>query len=231
MNDQPLSGRPLGRSSLAGPTNRADPASPAGPAGAKPGILNRIAPQGGAGFALRKGQILRVTDPMGEQVSDLFAVSAEDPACRLSSGRSLDYAGRIWLTTGDLLYANDSRVMFTIVADTVGRHDFLLTPCSQEMFEILYRHQGHHPSCFENLCGALRPFGVEGDRIGTTFNIFMNVTVDADGRLTVGVPTSRAGDHIELRAEMDLVCGLTACSAEGSNNGTFKPIDYEIIGQ
>ena len=36
-----------------------------------------------------------------------------------------------------------------------------------------------------------------------------------------------AVDH-ELRAEMDLVCGLTACSAEGSNNGTFKPIDYLI---
>ena len=28
---------------------------------------------------------------------------------------------------------------------------------------------------------------------------------------------------------MDLIVGLTACSAEGSNNGTFKPIDYFII--
>ena len=34
---------------------------------------------------------------------------------------------------------------------------------------------------------------------------------------------------IELRAEMDLVCALTACSAEGSNNGTFKPIDFAVI--
>ena len=33
---------------------------------------------------------------------------------------------------------------------------------------------------------------------------------------------------IELRAEMDLICGLTACSAEQSNNGTFKPIDFEV---
>ena len=188
----------------------------------------RIAPQSGTAFRLRKGQVLRVVDPMGEQVADLFAVGAQDPHCRLSSGRSIDYAGRIYLTTGDLLYANDSQVMFTIVADTVGRHDFLLTPCSQEMFEILYRHQGHHPSCFENLHTSMAAFGVAPDQIGTTFNIFMNVTVDEAGRLTVGVPRSRAGDYIELRAEMDLVCGLTACSAEGSNNGTFKPIDYLI---
>lgn len=188
----------------------------------------RIAPQSGTAFKLRKGQVLRVVDPLGEQVADLFAVSADDPRCRLSSGRSLDYAGRIYLSTGDLLYANDSRVMFTILADTVGRHDFLLTPCSQEMFEILYRHRGHHPSCFENLATSMRAYGVEGDQITTTFNIFMNVAVDPAGTLTVGVPTSRAGDAIELRAEMDLVCGLTACSAEGSNNGSFKPIDFSI---
>jgi uncharacterized protein YcgI (DUF1989 family) len=29
---------------------------------------------------------------------------------------------------------------------------------------------------------------------------------------------------------MDMVCGLTACSAEGSNNGRFKPIDFSIFG-
>jgi uncharacterized protein YcgI (DUF1989 family) len=120
--------------------------------------------------------------------------------------------------------------MFTIVSDTVGRHDFLLTPCSQRMFEILYRHQGHHPSCLENLCVNLARFGIEPHQISTTFNIFMNVTVDPQGVVTVETPLSRAGDHISLRAEMDLVCGLTACSAEGSNNGTFKPIDFEIIG-
>ena len=50
----------------------------------------------------------------------------------------------------------------------------------------------------------------------------------SDGRMTVDVPRSRAGDYIELRAEMDLWCALTACSAEGSNNGTLKPIDYII---
>lgn len=191
--------------------------------------VRRIPPQSGTAFRLRKGQILRVIDPLGEQVSDLFAVSAANPQCSLSSGRSLDYAGRIYLTTGDLLYANNSEVMFTIVNDTVGRHDFLLTPCSQEMFEILYKHEGHHPSCFENLSVPLKALGVAPSQIGTTFNIFMNVIIDsATGRITVAAPTSRAGDYIELRAEMDMICGLTACSAEGSNNGTFKPIDYVI---
>lgn len=192
--------------------------------------VTRIPPQSGRSFKIKRGQILRVVDPVGEQVADLFALEEDDHDCRLSSGRSLDYAGRIYLTTGDVLYANTSKPMFTIIQDTVGLHDFLLTPCSQEMFEILYKHKGHHPSCFENLYLSLKEHGVSGADISTTFNIFMNVKIDPRGTLTVGVPLSKAGDYLDLRAEMNMVCGLTACSAEGSNNGRFKPIDFSILG-
>ena len=190
--------------------------------------VQRIAPQSGCAFTLRRGQVLRVIDPLGEQVSDLFAFELGNTERCLSSGRSIDYAGKTKLSTGDTLYSNDSRPMFTILRDRVGRHDFLLTPCSQEMFERLYGCKGHHPSCFENLATHLAPFGVRPSQIQTTFNIFMEVTVDEVGVVTVGIPSSKAGDWIELRAEMDLLCGLTACSAEGSNNGCFKPIDYMI---
>ena len=193
------------------------------------GAACRIPPQSGRGFRLKKGDILRITDPEGEQVADLYAFQDGNHACALSSGRSIDYASKIYLSTGDVLYANDSQRMFTIVADDVGRHDFLLTPCSQEMFEILYRHVGHHPSCFENLYTAFAGFGIRPEQIHTTFNVFMNVTVSPEGTVAVLPPTSKPGDTIELRAEMDLVCALTSCSAEQSNNGTFKPIDYEIV--
>lgn len=194
----------------------------------KPGAC-RIAPQSGVAFTLRRGDTLRITDPLGQQVADLYAFQLSNFACSLSSGRSIDYASKIYLTTGDVLYANDSQRMFTIGQDSVGRHDFLLTPCSQEMFEILYLHQGHHPSCFENLYTALAPYGIRPDQIATTFNVFMNVEVAADGAVTVKAPRSQPGGFVELRAEMDMVCALTACSAENSNNGSFKPIDYEIV--
>jgi len=118
--------------------------------------------------------------------------------------------------------------MLTIIEDTVGRHDFLYTPCSPEMFRILYRHEGHHPSCFENLWTNLQPFGITKWEVPTTFNIFMNVEVAPSGVLAVRPPLSAPGDHITFRAEMDLIVGLTACSAELSNNYTFKPIDAEI---
>lgn len=173
--------------------------------------------------------MLKIIDPHGEQVSDLTAFAAEDKSEWLSSGRSIDYASTIYLTADHTLYSNRSRPMFTIVEDTVGRHDFLLTPCSPETFEILYpEHQGYHPSCFENLHTNLAQFGITPDMIPTTFNIFMNVIVLPSGELRIDPPPSRAGDHILLRAEMDLIVGVTACSAEKSNNYSFKPIDIEI---
>ncbi|MDQ3492264.1 MAG: urea carboxylase-associated family protein [Chloroflexota bacterium] len=193
-------------------------------------ILERhhLEPQTGMGLEMRRGQILRVIDPQGEQVSDLLAFNAADRREWLSSGRSIDYNDTIYLTTGHVLYSNRSNPMLTIVEDRVGRHDFLLTPCSPEMFRILYRHVGHHPSCFENLATSLAPYGISSDALPTTFNIFMDVAVSADGALSIGPPRSRPGDFIDLRAEMDLVVGVTACSAEKSNNGSFKPIDVEV---
>jgi len=189
---------------------------------------HHIEPQTGVGLILERGQILRVIDPQGEQVSDVMAFARDDTTEWLSSGRTIDYNNTIYVTTGHKLYSNKSRPMLTIVEDRVGRHDFLLTPCSQEMFEILYKHEGHHPSCFGNLEKNLAPFGIEGHQIPTTFNVFMDVAVAPSGELTIGPPRSRPGDFIDLRAEMDLIVGVTACSAELSNNGSFKPIDVEV---
>ena len=189
----------------------------------------RVDPQTGTAFELARGECLRVLDPLGEQVADLIAYRREDPREWLSSGRTFDYNDTIYLTTGAVLYSNRSTPMLTIVRDTVGRHDFLYTPCSPETFTILYKTTGHHPSCFENLARHLKPFGIEPDSIPTTFNLFMNVTIGSDGALSIAPPRSRPGDCIELRAEVDLIVGLTACSAEMSNNYHFKPIDYEIV--
>ncbi|MFL6514135.1 MAG: DUF1989 domain-containing protein [Chthoniobacterales bacterium] len=191
--------------------------------------MHRIEPQTGTAFRLERGRSLRVIDLEGEQVADLMAFAAENTAEWLSAGRSIDYANRIYLTTRDILYSNRSRPMFTITADDVGRHDFLLTPCSPETFQIIYRDENYHPSCFENLATNLGNFGIAPDAIPTTFNIFMNVEIDVRGELSILPPKSRAGESIMLRAEMDLIVGLTACSAEKSNNHSFKPIGYEIL--
>ena len=191
-------------------------------------MTKRIMPRTGVAIDLAEGDILSVIDPEGGQVSDLLAVSRSDPREFLSNGRTFDYEESIKLKTGSQLWSNRSHPMLTIIEDTVGTHDFLLTPCSKATFKHFYPDKPIHRGCFGNLADALAPYGIEPDDIPTAFNVFMNVPVRPDGRLSVEPPLSKAGDLIRFRAEMDLVVGLTACSAYASNGGTFKPIDYHI---
>ena len=192
-------------------------------------MIEVIPPRSGVAFELKRGEQLKVIDAQGEQVADLVAFNRHDVGEAISSGRSIDFASKIYLSTGDPIYSNRSSVMLRIVEDTVGRHDFLLSPCSAEMFRIIYGDESPHRGCFGNLAAALAPYGIAPDAVPTAFNVFMNVPVDAaTGVIRVDPPLSRAGDYAVFEAQMDLVIGLTACSAGQSNNFSYKPIHYEI---
>jgi uncharacterized protein YcgI (DUF1989 family) len=191
--------------------------------------VETIAARGGIGLQLSRGQTLRLIDPLGGQSGDLMAFASGDPTEWLSNGRSFDYGGKIYFSTGDVLYSNLSRPMFTIVADDVGRHDFLYTPCSIEMYRIQYGVEGDHPNCVDNLSRALASVGATPRLMPTAFNFFMNAAVQPDGRLVISPPLSRAGDSVSLRAEMDLAIGVSACPAALCNGGRAQPLAYEIL--
>lgn len=191
--------------------------------------LTTLPARTGTSLRLQRGQTLRVVDPQGGQVCDLVAFAWDNLTEWLSKGRSFDYGGKLYFSTSDVLYSNRSRPMLTITADDVGRHDFLYTACSLEMYRIQYGVTGDHPSCLDNLSRALAHHGVEPHRVPTPFNIFMNTTVQPDGRIVIEPSLSRPGDAIELRAEIDLAIGPSACPALLANGGSTKPCAYEIL--
>ena len=190
--------------------------------------MQRIAPRSGTAVTLEPGDMLTVIDPDGGQVSDLVAYARQDVREMLSNGRTFDLEETVRLTSGHKLWSNRSRPMLEITQDTAKQHDFLLTPCSEDTFRHFYPDKPVHRGCFGNLAAALAPYGIEPDAIPTAFNIFMNVPIGSDGRITIEPPTTRAGDRIAFRALMPLIVGITACSAYASNGGSFKPIDITI---
>lgn len=163
---------------------------------------NRIAPRSGTAFEIAKGDTVRDINIEAQQVSNLLAFSKEDTREVISNGHTIDDA---------------------------GQHDFELTPCSTDTCKHLYPDKPVHSGCFGNLVEALAPWNIGSDAIPTAFNIFMNVPVSCSGSLEAATPKSRAGDVTELRAQMALVTGLTACPAYASNGGSFNPIGYEVL--
>lgn len=188
-----------------------------------------IPPKSGAALELKKGQILKVIDIEGKQVSDILFLNKTDIKEKVSSGKTLDFEESILLTKGNYLWSNRSNKMVKIIEDTNGRNDFLLAPCDRKTFKHFYGIEEYHPSCFENLYKNLEPYGIQKDDIPTAFNIFMNVVFNKSGKIKVESPTSQSGDYVCFEAQMDLIVALTACSAKDSNGGSFKPIGYKII--
>lgn len=188
-----------------------------------------IPAQTGIAFRLSTGKYLKIIDPFGEQVADLFCADAANVADTFSGGRTIDYNDSIYLKPGHFLYAQSGTALLEIIADqSVGIHDVLVSPCSLQMFQMINKNSEYHPSCLGNLTQSLAEFGLSEKQITSTFNIFMNIELSSLGRIEVKPPKSKALDYIVLKACCDLIVGLTACSDEGTNNGVCKPIEYEI---
>lgn len=189
-----------------------------------------IPPKSGKAFKIKKNSFLKVICPEGAQVCDMVAYNTNDIHEFLSNGKTFDYEQTIRLTTGNILYSNESNKMLEIIQDTCGIHDFLLAPCCDMTMKNFYDMEGDHlPSCRNNLTRSLIPFGIKSQHIPTAFNIFMNVTINSDMSLSVDPPEAKAGDYIIFKTHLDQIIGLTSCSAGASNNFTYKPIQYEIL--
>ena len=120
----------------------------------------------------------------------------------------------------------------TIIEDTYGIHDLQYGMCSAWVFEHFEdeNYDGFSPEqmgvggplgvpsfgCYEVLQRALRGWGLSPRDIPDPLNLFQTMNYDLDGGTFVLVDgRSEPGDYIELRAEMDCLCALSACPSMG----------------
>jgi uncharacterized protein YcgI (DUF1989 family) len=177
-------------------------------------------------FLVRAGQHLRVFDQEGQQVADVAWVAADDPSDAFSGIVTTQFNKAVYLTSGHVLYTERRRQAFTIVDDPAGPHDVLMGACSRQSYLLRYG-AADHPNCQDLLQAALAEQGVH-HVVSDTFNAFMNVPVDAQGRLSVEVPRSRAGDSVTLRAELDCLVAISACPADLSACNGWNPTSIGV---
>ena len=174
----------------------------------------------GRAVSVPAGAIIRITDPRGHQIGDLFAFVRDDPSEWLSAGATRAEHTRMFPEVGSAFVTQFHRPIVTLLADTSpGVHDMLYPPCSP----ALYRGagvEGYHPSCRENFEKAGVSAGMPVEFVPEPVNLFQNTPPDPSGVLVIGPAASEPGDYVLLVAEMDLVLILTACSYDlGDANG------------
>jgi uncharacterized protein len=190
----------------------------------------------GGACLVRTGQVLRIHLVEGQQVGDCAFFNADDPKEQFHVGQS--WALNVMLNTGTAqsfryFYSKPPRenVMLTVVEDTVRQHfGNCAGRCSTKLLALRDKRENVR-SCQENLAEALAPFGISGDDIGDVFNVFMNVALGTDGSFAIKVPETKAGDYIDLRAEMNVIAGISACPNSNNpvNNFRAKPLGVTIF--
>ena len=188
-----------------------------------------IAKQSGAGFSVRRGDVVAIVDVEGEQVADFFAVNPDNHEEYFSTGITIESNGGLRIREGGFLHSNLFRRMFRVVEDKVGGHDLTIPCCRREAYEF-YGQRLYHPNCLDNMNAALAAFRIPFFSSITALSVFMNVQTMPEGKFKFAPPLSKAGDRLVLRAEMDAVVAITACSADSGtcNGGRCKPVAAKV---
>ena len=194
-----------------------------------------IEKQSGQAFLLSKGDLIEVIDLEGRQVADLFAISAADKTDFFSVGHTLMMNCSLQITAGRRLCSTKYHSLLTVIKDDLGTHDLLVPCCRRESYAFLQSGSNpscstYHPNCLDNLNNSFEPFNIEPFPSIQALSIGLNASIGPDQRIIFGPNISKAGDSMILRAEMDLIVGVTACSDDQSacNNGHCTPIKVVI---
>lgn len=181
-----------------------------------------IPPLSATAFTMAVGEVVRIEDYAGGQPGDLVAFNLHDLEEVFSQARTRVEEQSCHVAAGNRLWTNAQppRVMFTVLDETAGEHDLLYTPCCRYALET--RFNVSRDGCHENLVRALTPWDIAGSRLPEPLNLFFTVWVEPTGKLGIGKHISQPGDTIVLRAEMDCLVAVAACSVprqQGENTG------------
>ena len=197
-------------------------------------LATRVVPaRHGTAVRVRAGQLVRVTDPFGGQVGDLFAF-VDDGARRLtaylSAAHTRGHTSRLFPAVGeDFVTATRTPVLGLVEDTSPGRHDMLIPACDPERYRLLGAQE--HRSCVANVHEALAELDLAVDAVPQPVNLFMNIPVGADGALSWLPAPSRRGDSVTFVSHLDTVVVLSACPQDlvGINAGAPTDLLLDVL--
>jgi uncharacterized protein len=180
-----------------------------------------IPAQHGRAFEVGQGQVLRLTQKAGPQVIDFAMWNRQNPREMFWAGRTRIIEGA-HPTTGARLWSLEPwmRPIFTIVVDTSDHtpsprggylHDLWYPRCNRRYHQEFFGESDRR-SCHRNLAEAIAEFGLGEEYLHDVFNVFMRTGLDPETqKFFAEPPNTRATDYVDLRAEMDVLVGISAC--------------------
>ena len=188
----------------------------------------------GRAARLNKGQSIKIINSHGQQVVDTWAFNADDLSEFMSMEHLRVFLERIFPRAGDPLVTNRRRAILQFAEDTSpGIHDTLMAACDDYRYGLLNCTE-YHDNCTDNLFAGMRNIGLSPPECPSPLNMWMNIPVVEGGNTEWGVPASKPGDYVVLRAEMDCVVAMSCCPQDilPINGEAREPTEahYQILG-
>jgi urea carboxylase-associated protein 2 len=133
------------------------------------------------------------------------------------------------LTAGSALFSDMARILCSITEDTLGWHD-PLGGCSdartvaQKYGALSYQkaRNAWHQNALDGFLIELAKYGLNRRDLMMNVNFFSKVEVQNDGGMRFVAGHCKAGDAVELRAEMNTLVVLNACQHPMDPDGTYR---------
>lgn len=181
-----------------------------------------------ANYLLTRGERLRIVNKEGTSSAALLAWSASDPSERLNHADTIKIQWTAALQKGRVLFSDMGRVLLSIVEDTSGAHDVLVGGSSPSGNLARYGANRAVRDTQTNILLAAAKFGLGRRDIPPLVAFFAPVSVDQTGRIGWNDDQRKAGDFVELRAEMDLMIAISNCPHPLDPARTYAPGPLEI---
>ena len=176
---------------------------------------------------LARGEALRIALAHGPASVALVAWSAADPSERLNYADTVKVQWTTALQKGRVLFSDMGRVMLALTEDSCGAHDSLAGGSNAASNAARYPG-GPHRNTRDNLDLAALKAGLDRRDIPALVSVFAPVGVGPEGRLVWNEAGRRAGDFVDLRAEMDLTVTLSNCPHPLDPAPTYAPNPVQV---
>lgn len=175
---------------------------------------------GGAHWSgvMRRGTALRLTDiEGGANVSALFW-NLEERSERYNMPDTLKAQHTAFLTRGHCGFSDMGRVLFSVIDDSLGWHDTVCGMMDDRLMKERFGERrfsdarnGMYRSAKEGLLKEMGRWGLDRRDLHANLNLFSKVSSDNDGNLHFATGHSKAGSHVDLRFDMDVLIAFSSC--------------------
>jgi uncharacterized protein len=159
---------------------------------------------------LRRGEALRIVDESGRSSVSLIGWREEDTSERINCADTIKVQWSAAIGKGRVILSDMGRVFLSVIEDTSGAHDLLVGGSTPASTVAASGERGRNTQ--ENFLAAASKIGLDVRDIPPCVTFFAPVSLDEAGRFRWVEGRKRAGDFVDLRAEMNLIVVVSNCA-------------------